>query len=122
MQYAPAVYWHARHARQKESDTAREASFEAISRCVHMVKRNLPPGLLPSGLSQTESAGYAGFSDNHYRRLVRKGLMPRPRDADGRLITPRAEIDAALLRLPRLGAVDDPDLQLVSTGGLKDWD
>jgi excisionase family DNA binding protein len=62
-------------------------------------------GRLPvrRGLSEVEAAIYLSLSPSFFRRLVDKGVMPRPRVAGGRRIWDVEELDLAFKALPREG-------------------
>jgi excisionase family DNA binding protein len=81
-----------------------------------MVKRFLPEGLPPIGLSRKEAASYIGVSENTFSAMVEAGEMPPPRMAGARLIWLRPELDQFSYRLPIRGG--SPPRQ----SALADWD
>ncbi len=64
------------------------------------ISRTLP---LRRGLSEVEAAIYLSLSPSFFRRLVDRGVMPRPRVAGGRRIWDVEELDLAFKALPREG-------------------
>lgn len=64
----------------------------------------LPPQLPPIGLSRDEAAAYIGVSATTLDRLIKDGMMPRPKRVYGRVVFSRADLDRAFAALP---AVDD---------------
>jgi predicted DNA-binding transcriptional regulator AlpA len=65
-----------------------------------MVKRFLPEGLAPLGLSEKEAAAFLGVSANTFSAMVQSGDMPPPRAVKGRKIWSRYEIERAFHDLP----------------------
>lgn len=59
-----------------------------------------PLALLPRGLSADEAARYVGVGRTKFDDLVNRGLMPRPKRIDGRVIFDRYALDAAFADLP----------------------
>ena len=53
------------------------------------------------GLSESEAAVYLSLSPTFFRRLVKQGIMPRPRIVGGRRIWDIRELDDAFDQLPR---------------------
>jgi len=68
-----------------------------------------PVNLLPRGLSVEEAARYVGLGQTKFGELVTKGLMPKPKRVDGRVIYDRYALDVAFSELPedRGNAIDD---------------
>ena len=54
----------------------------------------------PAGMRKTKSAAYIDVSLGHFGKMVRHGLMPPPRLADGVEIWVTLELDEAVLNLP----------------------
>jgi predicted DNA-binding transcriptional regulator AlpA len=67
-----------------------------------------PIALLPRGLSADEAARYIGVGRTKFDDLVQRGLMPRPKRIDGRIVFDRYAIDAAFSDLDddRANALD----------------
>ena len=70
--------------------------------------RLTPIALLPRGLSADEAARYIGVGRTKFDDLVQRGLMPRPKRIDGRIVFDRYAIDAAFSDLDddRANALD----------------
>lgn len=65
------------------------------------IAKSLP---IRRGLTETEAAVYLSLSPSFFRRLVERGIMPRPRLAGVRRIWDVEELDAAFKALPREGS------------------
>lgn len=59
------------------------------------------------GLGESEAAIYLSLSATFFRRLVERGVMPRPRVIGSRRIWDVDELDIAFRALPREGG-DEP--------------
>jgi len=56
-----------------------------------------------AALRRIEAARYCGHSPGHFDKLVRSGVYPPGRDADGVVLWLRWELDTALAELPTIG-------------------
>jgi predicted DNA-binding transcriptional regulator AlpA len=65
-----------------------------------MVLRSDPIAYPPRGLSREEAARYVGVGTTKFDEMIRDRLMPKPRQAGGRTIWDRAELDMAFSELP----------------------
>jgi len=63
-------------------------------------QRVAPINLLPRGLSTDEAAHYVGLGHSKFGELVARGLMPKPKRIDGRVIYDRYALDIAFSDLP----------------------
>ena len=63
----------------------------------------LPLSLPPRGLSREQAAAYIGVSSGMFDAMVADGRMPRPKEANRRLLWDRLELDAAFSALPHRG-------------------
>ncbi|HEY8137323.1 MAG TPA: hypothetical protein VIF61_05750, partial [Methylocystis sp.] len=88
---------------------------------LRMVKRVLPEGLAPLGLSREEVAGFVGVSPNLFDAMVEAGEMPPPRVMRGRRVWSRREVEEAFHRLPRRGIASSPKID-PSKPPLQSWD
>lgn len=61
------------------------------------------PSQWPFGMSRIVAAGYIGFSETHFDKMVAAGKMPAPRREGARLVWLRDELEAALRALPSDG-------------------
>jgi len=59
-----------------------------------------PVQLLPRGLSAEEAARYIGVGQTKFQELVDRGIMPRGKRIDGRVVFDRYQLDAAFTDLP----------------------
>ena len=55
------------------------------------------------GARRIDAARYCGHSPGHFDKLVKSGVYPPGRDADGVVLWLRWELDAALAELPAIG-------------------
>ena len=55
---------------------------------------------IPRGLRREEAARYVGVSPAKFDEMIRDRQMPKPRQAGGRVIWDRAELDMAFSELP----------------------
>ena len=94
---------------------------EASAKGWRMVKRVLPEGLAPLGLSREEAAGFAGVSPNLFDAMVEAGEMPPPRVMRGRRVWSRREVEEAFHRLPQRGITSSPKIE-PSKPALQSWD
>ncbi len=62
--------------------------------------KELPPNLLPRGLSRTAAAAYIGVSPTKFDEMVKDGRMPKPKRVDTRSIWDRVRLDIAFNELP----------------------
>lgn len=53
----------------------------------------------PTGMRRIDAASHCGVSPSHFDKLVRKGVMPSPRDLEGVKVWLRPELDNALFGL-----------------------
>jgi len=65
------------------------------------------PFFAASGLRRADAARYVGVSATTFDRLVKEGVMPRPRDQSGIMIWLRHELDDTLFALPVIGDKGD---------------
>lgn len=56
----------------------------------------------PRGMSRTVAARYVGVGSTKFDEMVKDGRMPRPKQADGRVIWDRWALDLAFTDLPDL--------------------
>tara|TARA_B100000614_G_scaffold220472_1_gene207132 strand:- start:113 stop:364 length:252 start_codon:yes stop_codon:yes gene_type:complete len=56
-----------------------------------------------AGLKRIDAARYCGHSPGHFDKLVKNGIYPQGRNADGVVIWLRWELDEALADLPSYG-------------------
>lgn len=57
----------------------------------------------PRGMNRVEAARYIGVSTTKFDEMIVDRLMPKPRQAGGRLIWDRVELDIAFSELPHQG-------------------
>ncbi len=69
------------------------------------------------GLSESEAAIYMSLSATFFRKLVERGVMPRPRVVGSRRIWDVDELDIAFRALPREGD-DEP---IAGSEGENSW-
>ncbi|MFY9656928.1 MAG: hypothetical protein WAK01_10125 [Methylocystis sp.] len=81
--------------------------------------RTLPAGLRPVTLNERNAAAYVGVAPNTFRKMVRLGLMPKPKKVGGRNLNVIAELDKAIAALPVDGSEAAAD---VPSSVLRDWD
>lgn len=62
-------------------------------------------------LSKTEAAAYIGLSVPTFEALLRKGLMPAPKVAEGRRIWVKSQVELAALNLPEDALVQVADIE-----------
>jgi predicted DNA-binding transcriptional regulator AlpA len=62
--------------------------------------RALPPNLVPRGISRTEAAVYIGVGATLFDRLVKDGMMPKPKAISGRKVWDVRALDQAFTALP----------------------
>jgi excisionase family DNA binding protein len=58
----------------------------------------------PRGLSREEAARYVGVGTSKFDQMIADRQMPKPRQAGGRVIWDRVELDIAFSELPHQGA------------------
>ena len=58
----------------------------------------------PRGLSREEAARYVGVSPAKFDQMITEKIMPKPRQAGGRIIWDRVELDIAFSDLPHQGS------------------
>lgn len=67
-------------------------------------RRDVAPHLpMVLGYPEVEAAAAIGVSTTKFREMVEKGLMPQPRDCDGKLVYDIDELRAAFKALPHRG-------------------
>lgn len=80
---------------KREEPTAADATM--ISR------KSEPLAFPPIGLSRAQAAAYVGMGISLFDQLVDSGHLPKPRQAQGRLIWHRREVEEAFADLPFKG-------------------
>ena len=78
--------------------------FASRSRAGHMTTRADAIAYPPRGLSREEAARYIGVGTTKFEEMIVDRLMPKPRQAGGRLIWDRVELDIAFSELPHQGS------------------
>ncbi|WP_018263424.1 hypothetical protein [Methylobacterium sp. WSM2598] len=63
-------------------------------------QHDLPPSLAPIGAGRETAAAYLSLSAGKFQDLVNRGLMPKPKRIDGRLIWDLEEVRLAFKSLP----------------------
>ena len=63
-------------------------------------KSLLPWSLPPRGLSRVVAAEYVGVSPLLFDRLIKEGVMPKPKRIHTRVLWDRLALDAAFVDLP----------------------
>ena len=60
----------------------------------------LPLSLPPIGLSRVQAAAYVGVSPTMFDRMVKEGIMPKPKRVGGRMIWYRLALDEHFAAIP----------------------
>lgn len=68
-----------------------------------MIKGSRLPADWGGALRRADAARYCGHSPRHFDKLVRSGIYPPGRNADGVAVWLRWELDSALADLPIIG-------------------
>ena len=76
-----------------------------------------PVQLLPRGLSAEEAARYIGVGQTKFQELVERGIMPRGKKIDGRVVFDRDALDAAFTDLPEDGGRRGNAIDLALSSG-----
>ncbi len=60
----------------------------------------LPISCPPRGLSRVQAANYVGVGTTKFDEMIKDGLMPKPKQVDGRNIWDRLGLDESFTALP----------------------